>query len=99
MKINFKNSSVLWTGGLTAVLQYVVSSNHGNNQSWSAIVTAVLTVLVAIHGALTSSIFEKNDTAQNYAKLVSEGEAYIEKIDPAAINVVSNPPTSTNGEK
>lgn len=76
-KLNLRGGSVLYSGAVTALLQYFVESNHVNSGAVTTGITALLTILVAVHGALTNSIFEKNKTAQAADVIVSEGESFV----------------------
>lgn len=81
-KINFKNTGVIWTGILTAILQYFIGSGaSGGSKGATEAIGAVLTVLVALHGALSSSIFQGNSVTRSADKLVSEGEIIIQNAE------------------
>lgn len=70
-KFNLRSTSVLFTGGLTAFIQYVISAGGTHISTW---VGSLLTILVAFHGMLTTSLFANYKPAQEAAILVSEGE-------------------------
>lgn len=90
-KLNLRNTSVLFTGGLTALLQYMVTVDNMKLSSWPVVMNAVLTLLVAAHGAITNSVFSSSKTGQEIDHLVSEGEVIVTDVQTAV--------QSANGDK
>jgi hypothetical protein len=86
-KLNLRNTSVLFTGALTAVLQYTVSVDNLHVSSWPVALNGILTILVAVHGAITNGVFANNKTAQEIGVLASEGETIVEDVNTAVQNV------------
>lgn len=82
-KFNPKNSAVIFTGVLTAALQWFIGSNMANQTTVATVISAILTILVSVHGALTSSVFEHTHVAQTVDPIVSEGVTILGDVQGA----------------